>query len=390
MKRFAFLLIIIAFVFSSCNKDEPSIEQEVDQTLFMYLPWASNLLSYFYTNIEDMEKAIETGILKNERVVVFFSTSESEASLFELKYQNGKCVRHNIRDYTNPPFTTAEGISSILNEVISYAPAKRYAMAINCHGMAWVPVQRTSQLRSDSMEKEYWEYDNAIQTRWFGGVTTEYQTDISTFAEGIQRSGVKMEYIMFDDCYMSSIEVAYDLKDVTDHIIASPCEVLAHGMPYDRVGQYMVGKVDYAFLSEIYIDFYKNYEIMPCGTIATINCNELDNLAAVMREINRKHTFDESLRATLQRMDGYSPTRFFDYGDYVTKLCGDDTELLEKFNAQYERTVPSSSRKHTEYFYTMSSGKIKINTYSGVTTSDPSISPYTSAKNETSWHRATN
>ena len=43
------------------------------------------------------------------------------------------------------------------------------------------------------------------------------------------------QFIMFDDCYMSSMEVAYDLKDVTDYIIASTSEVMAYGMPYEKV-----------------------------------------------------------------------------------------------------------------------------------------------------------
>ena len=35
-----------------------------------------------------------------------------------------------------------------------------------------------------------------------------------------------MEYILFDDCYMSSIEVAYELKDVTKYLIGSTSEMM--------------------------------------------------------------------------------------------------------------------------------------------------------------------
>ena len=57
-------------------------------------------------------------------------------------------------------------------------------------------------------------------TRYFGGVTSDDQTDISTLADAISDAGLKMEFILFDDCYMSSVEVAYDLRHVTGHIIA--------------------------------------------------------------------------------------------------------------------------------------------------------------------------
>ena len=54
-----------------------------------------------------------------------------------------------------------------------------------------------------------------------------------------------MEYILFDDCYMSTVEVAYDLKNVTSHLIASTSEIMAYGMPYDKIGQYLIENIDY-------------------------------------------------------------------------------------------------------------------------------------------------
>lgn len=333
-----------------------------------------------------MESVIAKDILRNERVMVFFSTSPTEATLFELKYKNGKCIRDHIKNYDNPPITTASGITSILNDVKNYAPANRYAMVINCHGMGWLPVP-TSKTRSMD-QKYYWEYEGVPLTRFFGGLSPEYQTNITTLATAITQAGIKMEYILFDDCYMSSIEVAYDLKDVTDHLIASPTEIMAFGMPYAEIGQYLVGDVDYEGICNSFISFYRNYSLMPCGTIGVTVCSESENLAAVMKEINQKYAFDPTQLNSLQRMDGYSPIIFFDYGDYVTKLCPDRV-LLEKFNEQLERTVPSKYRMHTDYFYSMSKGKVQINTYSGTTISDPSVNPEASTKTETAWFIAT-
>ena len=65
-------------------------------------------------------------------------------------------------------------------------------------------------------------------------------------------------------------------------------------------------------------------------------------------------------------MDGYTPTLFFDCGDYVAKLCT-DAGLLARFEKQLERTIPY--KRHTDYYYTMNKGKIKINTFSGATIS---------------------
>ena len=59
--------------------------------------------------------------------------------------------------------------------------------------------------------------------------------DISELAAAIDGSGVRFDYLLFDACFMSSVEALYDLRRAADYIVASPCEVMAHGFPYDTV-----------------------------------------------------------------------------------------------------------------------------------------------------------
>lgn len=378
---FVFLSLI------SCQKNEiEPVLTKTDQTVLLYMPWSSNLTGYFHNNIADFEKAIEENILKNERLIVFFASTETEATLFELKYQDGACVRNTLKSFSTSTFVTADGITSLINDVKSLAPANRYAMIVSCHGMGWLPVNSTKSRGIG--DKDYWEYEGGPLTRFFGGLSNEYQIDITTFAEGIVNSGTKMEYIMFDDCYMSSIEVAYDLKDVTDYLIASPTEVMAYGFPYADIGKYLFGDVDYYGICKGFLTFYEKYDVMPCGTIGVTVCSEMENMASVMKEINKHCTFDESKVNTIQRLDGYKPIIFFDFEDYVTKLCNDDL-LSEKFSAQLEKTIPSMYRMHTKSYYSMSIGEVYLKTYSGVTISDPSLNPKAVEKNKTAWYKAT-
>lgn len=53
----------------------------------------SCLTSYFYQNIDDIEDAISRRGLDKERVLVFLSTSSTEAELFEITVNNGTCTR---------------------------------------------------------------------------------------------------------------------------------------------------------------------------------------------------------------------------------------------------------------------------------------------------------
>ena len=388
MKRIFFTYFVLFLSFASCCPDDDATPLTMtEQTLFVYMPWSTNLTTYFYQNIEDIEKAIKEKGIKKERVLVYLMTSPTEATLTELTCENGVNVRTVLMSYSNPTFTTADGITSIIKDVISFAPARRYAMIIGSHGMGWLPVEYY-ELRQLFYQKNYWEYENVPMSRFFGGITAEYQTDIVALAEGIYNSGIKMEYILFDDCYMSSIEVAYDLKDVTDYLIASPTEIMAHGFPYDLIGGYLIGDVNYQAISDGFYEFYQNYQLIPCGTIGIINCSELENLAAVMKEINQLFDFDPLLLDSVQQLDGFSPVIFFDYGDYVTKLCPDPV-LLQKFNTYLEQTVPPQLKKHTQNYYTMSGGLKKINSFSGVTTSDPSINVKAAGKINTKWYKAT-
>ncbi|MDE7443624.1 MAG: Clostripain family protein, partial [Muribaculaceae bacterium] len=307
---------------------------------------------------------------------------------YEIEYQNGTCRHIPISTYNNYPFTTEQGLTSLFIDLKTYAPAKNYSMIIGCHGMGWLPVSTSRAIRSD--DKQHWDYPNVPLTRYFGGTTQEFQTDISTLASALSNADLKMQYILFDDCYMSSIEVAYELKDVTNYLIASTCEVMAYGMPYAKMGQYLLGAPDYKAVCDEFYKFYSTYSAAPYGTLSVTDCSKLDALAELMRQINLNYRFDATQITLLQRLDGYSPTIFFDYGDYVNKLLtynNADQEFIDTFNQKLSSVVPLKT--NTEKFFTASRGPLPIYTYSGITTSDPSISPKTIEKTETKWYNAT-
>ncbi len=391
MKKYLFILLIPLWLLVSCsNSDEPFPSAEISngKTLIIYMPWSSNLTGYFYQNIRDMEACIERmGGIDNERVIVFISTSSAEASLFEITFDEGACQRVDLKTYSSPAVTTETGITEILNDVISFAPAKRYSMIIGCHGMGWLPVNAGTPRRS--REKLHWEYEDVPLTRYFGGTTSEHQTEISTLAAAIENTGVKMEYILFDDCYMSTIEVAYELKDVADYLIASTCEVMAYGMPYATMGEHLLGTPDYKAVCDEFYKFYSNYTY-PWGTLSVTDLSYIEEMAALMRQINRSFTFDDTGRSQLQNLDGYTPTIFYDYGDYVNMLLEQNQapeNLKAEFRSTLSRLIPYKT--NTEKFFTAVQGPLEIKRYSGITTSDPSVNPIAAGKVKTRWYLAT-
>ena len=391
MKKNILLVFVLLFGLFSCK--EPKIDQpvvEIEHALFMYMPWSTNLTGFFQQNITDFEKALNISLLRNNKLIVFLSSSTLEASMFEFKYEKNAIVRTTLKTYKfdNPVYTTAAGITSILNDVKGFASAKHYSMIVSGHGMGWLPVGTGLRMLREDYEKYHWEYEGVPSTRFFGGATSDVQTEITTLAKGITDAEIKMDYILFDNCYMSTIETAYDLRKVTNYIIASPTEIMDYGFPYHIIGKFLLGNVDLQGVCEGFYNFYLNYTY-PYGTIAVTATAELDNLAAVMKYINQKFSFDISLLSKVQRMDGYSPVIFFDMGDYVSKLCT-DVDLLALFNYHFERVVPLKWRQYTQSYYSASMGTVAIHSFSGITISDPSInSKAINTKLETAWYKAT-
>ena len=91
------VILFLSFGMTSCEKEDPVIVP-TEQTVFMYLPWSTNLTSNFYQNISDLESVVGKNILKNERVIVFMCTTATKATLFELTYENGKSARKTLKE----------------------------------------------------------------------------------------------------------------------------------------------------------------------------------------------------------------------------------------------------------------------------------------------------
>lgn len=380
----------------------------VGQTVFMFFPWSNSLLSDFRRTVEDMQTVVAQRSMKDERVMVFMATSEREAVLFELKKQNGRCLTDTLRRYSDRPFTSRQWLTSLFSEVMTLAPASRYGMVVGCHGLAWVPVQGQrnapkrlgSQERIDEEDNLYkkeridkegddlmhFEVQGPVTTRFIGGTYPETQIETTDLADAMADAGLHTEYILFDACYMSSVEVAYELKDVTHYLIASPTEVLSYGFPYITMGKHLLGTPNYKGIVDSFISFYSSYNL-PYGTVAVTDCTQLDALAAIAQQINAADA-EQLVPNGVQIMDGYSPTLFYDLG-HLMSLKDAGTVLTAAFAEQIEKTVPYKG--HTgQYFTTLKDAPVDIKHYSGLNTSQGSLNHMADRLSETAWYKATN
>lgn len=379
MRKFLLYLFLILSTlgFSACSHEDDPIPEPpagYKRTLFVYMPWASNLYSAFEQNLKDLMTAVNATGLDNQRIIIFLANSNNTATLQEVVLYNGFYSRKNIKDYTftMADYTTVNGLTSILADILTIAPADEFSMIIGCHGMGWLPVTR-------SVEK--------TATRWYGGASSLYQTEISTLHQALSNVNIKLEYLLFDDCYMATTEVAYELKDVTKYLIASTCEIMNYGMPYHKMGKYLLGKPDYQNICASFFTFYNSYSY-PYGTISVTSTSQLPALAQAMKGLNDSYLFDPSYLDSIQDLDGFIPTIFFDFGSYVKYLTISNPDAASNCLYHLDLAVPYKSNTPQYYSQFIKHG-VDLSEYSGLSISDPSIHDEAKLKNKTSWWHAT-
>ena len=364
---------------TGCNDEAFDIDSVNKQTLLIMYPWSgtensAGLYSDMVNNLNQIENAIKKNKgLKSTRVFVFMSTSATESSLFELTYNSSTfTVEHQmLENYTGTAYTTTEGLTDIIGEVKLQAEALNYALIIGGHGTGWNNISDWTDYPNQAKRKA------ALKTRSFGGLDNTYAINVSSLAQAIETNGIKMQYILFDACYMSNVETAYELKDATNFLLASPNEIMAKGLPYEDIWSYLnTTTPNYASIISSYYS-HSNNTSTPDASLAAIDCRQMDDLAKIMKEINAAYTFDSSLRDSLQVLDGFNTTIFYDLGSYVDNLCQDEA-LKTKFTKQLDKVVKykKSTEKLYSYLYSYQGQTyIKVNTFSGLTTSAPSINP---------------
>ena len=180
----------------------------------------------------------------------------------------------------------------------SCAPAQNYGLIIGCHGKAWIPVASgsLSYPMRRSAEDDLWATPpGAKQTRSFGD--KGYELNITELKEALEAQQFRFDYLIFDDCFMANIETLYDLRSVIGYIVASPCEVMGDGFPYDRIVPHLFETGPVADrLAETCREFWNLYENEyqsttwkeQSGCISLAVTSQLDALAEVMRRINEK------------------------------------------------------------------------------------------------------
>ena len=403
-----FLVSIILFTLPSCSKDkeEPAVITTPQTLLFYFVGTDLDLRGgHLRNNRKAIKAALNYNIQGNSRVIIFHQNGQKkQGDIVEMQYKNGLCEETVLATVTLPEQMNATELGNIFSQMMQFAPAESYSLIIGSHGKGWIPIGAEPESSAAAMGKDgkmhtlthedLWQQDGDVVTRFLGDDNNpENNFDVTTLAQAITSTGKKMEYILFDACFMANIESLYDLRHSAKYIVASACEIMGAGFPYMDILPLMLQNngttYDLPQICEKYYLDYKDDAFYPSGAVALVDCSQLDALAKAMKAVNaaNKKEYDIANIQSFERMQNHI---FFDLGDYVNSAC-DDSAVKEAFNKQLNQTI---IKKYTpERFYSAypsrNAGICELTSFCGISTSAPSIL-YRSAYEQTSWYKATN
>ena len=162
-------------------------------------------------------EAVRAGLPADTRVLVYWDgltnyTGESKTVLTEIVKENGEVIERVLKQYGEQDSTDPAVMKAVLQDVQYYAPAEVYGISLHGDGTGWFPPE-LNNLRQPMSGESYIEHDlrrpdNAL-TRAYGPDGEEYMS-AGDLVEGL--SQINFDYVIFDVCFMSSIESLYRLE----------------------------------------------------------------------------------------------------------------------------------------------------------------------------------
>ncbi|SHF75340.1 hypothetical protein SAMN05444405_11345 [Bacteroides luti] len=376
-----FLLLLGIIVFSACHHDDDPTPSAINnRTVLVYMVADNNLTSNVEANIDSMMSGYKTAEVTGN-LLIYLDDSGKTPVIYKLKKSsNGTVTKETVKSYSEQNSLDVSVMKSVLSDVYTSYPADSYGLVLWSHGKSWVPSQ----------------YET-ISTKWFGqdqstttqGDETNYM-DIPDLADALS-GAPHLDFIMFDACNMSCVEVAYELKDHTDYLIASPTEVISDGFPYAQIIEPMFSiNKNYQKIASSFYDYYNAMSgEYKSATIAMTKCSEMNNLATATNKIIGAHasvvsTFVSSGIQLYDRENSVNNHFAYDFGHFIESIA--TPSEWTAFQKQLDATVVY--KKTTDYFINL---KIDSNHFSGIGAYIPKAAQpkiYSSFFKSLSWYNA--
>jgi hypothetical protein len=324
-------IILFSVIITSCTEDENLSQVSVSRTIIVYMAADNDLYADALADMEEMKQGFSE---KGAGLIVFVDPLDEVPYL--LKISKGK--ETYIKSYPELNSTDPATMKQIIQEVISLYPASEYGLILWSHGTSWLPAG--PQLRSF-------------------GKDSGKEMNLPDLAKALP---VRFNFILMDACLMGSVEVAYELKDKTDYLIASSTETIYTGFPYDKIIPELLNpQINLKAIAQNYYDYYNSLQnTYRSATVSVVETQHLPELARQLQLLIEANEVDMSAfdRTSVQRLDIYTEQYTFDLADFINKAFPEADKTA--FLLQLEKSV--LYKANTPMFLS----EYEINTYCGL------------------------
>ena len=366
MRKFVYLTVaIVSGLLSSCKPETEYIYLQKHPRAHVMMSFGfNNLSSSLAEDIRDLEKGFIPGSAPLENYLFVFShlveSSYSTPSAPKLQRiflgPDGNPMKETLLEMEPGTISNrAECIREVLEFLKEkYPEIESFGVLMSSHGTGWTPPGycttgyknegnsdviewRRSAFSGTYLSGEYL-YEPVPGVKSMGytvtGVnpTVAYETDIREIADLLP---FKLDYIIFDACFMGGVEVAYQFKDKCRYMCFSQTEILSDGMDYTTmISDLLEGnRADLVSLATNYFNHYNlSRGSKRSATISVVDCSKLGTLAAVCRNLFRNYDIskDNVDASKLQKYFYYTNHAwFYDLYSIVQAAGASETELSD-------------------------------------------------------------
>lgn len=353
--NYIFFVAVFFFVFNSCEK-KPSGEPEFDRVVVLYMAANNNLSSYAMHNLD----ALKSGFIpaeKSRNILVIYQHIEGKSPKLVRLYKDssGDIKEDLVSAYEDQNSASSDVLKSVLNKINKIFPAHEYGLILWSHATGWLPQGYYSSSYNQSFFED--PYANIVKSF---GEDRGVEMEVKELKAAIP---YRLSFIIFDCCLMGGIETIYELKDITDYIIASPTEILAYGFPYSKVmNPLFKSKANLEEACELFYDFYNSQlGINKSATIALYKTDNLLDLAKASKIIfNNNRAKIQSLNmSNIQPYFRMNKRWYWDLDNFMSVIATP---------AEYSQFSNALNKVVIAKWTTPSFLDIEINKFSGLST----------------------
>ena len=388
--------MLLLFSMTSCRWFCPDEEHIYDRTVLVYIAAENTLAPFFRSDINEMLQAVDD-IPENSRLIIYIDDTQMPRLISIERDQEGNPIQKTLFQYTSDLDSgNPETLHQIMTWTTKHYPAHSYGLVLWSHGDGWVvantntpPMQRSICI------------DNNQNTSYSDRGS---KMDIAEMSE-VLATFPRLEFILFDACFMQSVEVAYELRHTTKHIVASPAEIPGPGAPYNRIVKPMFASpFDATKIADEYFKAYNDADrenvLQDYGVLlSVVDCDLLEELASVTAEMIIKYADKESA-LDMRDIQHYCPKpttsrpNFYDMNAYMMRLITDEADY-QRWHKALDRTMSYAAA--TPWWFSIYSNQgremVDLNVYSGlscyVPQSEDSYTELNTLFHTTSWYTAT-